>query len=99
MLLHTLLAAALIVLTFIVLIVALARISGQLRAIGGTPTSLLAKLRLGLRAIERETAALAPNATKLNRKLSELTAGLRAVATHLAGTVSGLREQARRPWT
>ena len=41
-------------------------IRGQLDAIGGTPSSYLAKIRFGLRAIETETGHLRPEVTQLN---------------------------------
>ena len=66
MVLLTLLTAALVIVAFLVVAVALIKISNVLRDIGGTPTSLLAKLRLGLRAIEQETGHLTPQAVRLN---------------------------------
>lgn len=59
--------------------VALVKIAGLLEAIGGRGDSYLAKLRLGLRAIERETAALPAAAVPLNRGLGEIAAGLTGV--------------------
>ncbi len=76
-----------------VLVVYLVRIIGVLERIGGTPTSLLAKIRLGVRAIEQETAALAPEATRLNGSLAGIAQGLRAVDDHLAGTVTAALRQ------
>ena len=65
MLLLTLLTAVLVLVFFIILAVALVRISRVLESIGGTPTSFLAKLRFGLRAIEKETSHLNPRCCKL----------------------------------
>jgi len=93
MLLPTTLTAVLVLVVFIVLIVALRKISEVLRSIGGTPVSYLAKLRLGLRAIEAETAHLAPQATKLNQGLAEVAAGLGAVDAHLVGTIAAAQRQ------
>lgn len=87
------LSAALVVLVFLVLAVALVRISGVLRAIGGTPTSFLAKLRLGLRAIDVETAHLEPQVTKLNQSLGRVADGLGSVDRDLAGTVEAMQRQ------
>lgn len=93
MLLLTTLTSALVLLVFVVLAVALVKISNELRAIGGTPTSFLAKLRLGLRAIERETSHLTPQATQLNQSLSQVAAGLKAVDAHLVGTIAAAQKQ------
>lgn len=59
--------------------VALVKIAGALEAIGGRGDSYLAKLRMGLRAIERETSALPAAALPLNRGLGEIAAGLKGV--------------------
>ena len=95
MVLLTLLTAALVIIVFLVVAVALIKISGVLRAIGGTPTSLLAKLRLGLRAIEQETGHLTPQAIRLNEGLSQIAGGLEAVDGHLAGTINAAVRQRR----
>lgn len=95
MVLLTLLTAALVIVAFLVVAVALIKISGVLRAIGGTPTSLLAKLRLGLRAIEQETGHLTPQAIRLNEGLSQIAGGLEAVDGHLAGTINAAVRQRR----
>ena len=76
-----------------VLVVYLVRISRVLERIGGTPTSLLAKIRLGVRAIEQETGALAPEVTQLNEGLTAIAGGLRAVDDQLAGTVAAAAKQ------
>ena len=95
MVLLTLLTAALVIVAFLVVAVALIKISRVLRAIGGTPTSLLAKLRLGLRAIEQETGHLTPQAIRLNEGLSKIAGGLEAVDGHLAGTINAAVRQRR----
>jgi hypothetical protein len=76
-----------------ILVVYLVRIISVLERIGGTPTSLLAKIRLGVRAIEQETAALAPEATRLNESLTGIAQGLRAVDAQLGGTVAAALKQ------
>ena len=59
--------SAIVVLAFLgVVAFYLVLISRLLEAIGGTPTSYLAKLRLGLRAIETETGHLPTQVTQLN---------------------------------
>lgn len=93
MILLTSLTAALVIVFFLVLAVALVRISGMLRSIGGTPTSYLAKLRLGLRAIEQETSHLAPQVTAVNAGLSQIGGGLGAVDQHLVGTIKAVQAQ------
>jgi len=62
----------------------------ELEAIGGSPTSYLAKIRFGLRAIEKETSHLAPEVGKLNSGLGSLDSGLRAVEAELGRVVSNL---------
>lgn len=87
------LSTALVILVFLVLAVALIKISGMLRAIGGTPTSYLAKLRLGLRAIDAETAHLAPQVTRLNEALGQVAEGLQDTDRHLVGTLEAAQRQ------
>ncbi len=66
------------------------RITELLEATGGTPTSYLAKIRLGLRAIEKETAALGPQVTRLNTGLSALSGGLKTLDQNLGAVVEKL---------
>lgn len=87
------LSAALVILVFLVLAVALVKISNRLNEIGGTPTSFLAKLRLGLRAIDTETAHLEPQVSRLNETLGETAEGLAGVERHLAGTLKAAGKQ------
>ena len=89
----TLLSALLVLAFFVVLAYALVRISAVLRSIGGTPTSYLAKLRLGLRAIEKETSHLAPQVLKVNAGLTQIGAGLASVDRHLVGTIAAVVKQ------
>ena len=93
MLLMTVLTSALVLLVFVVLAVTLIKISGELRTIGGTPISFLAKLSLGLRAIERETSHLTPQVVLLNQGLSGVAVGLKAVDGHLIGTIAAAQKQ------
>ena len=66
------------------------RVITQLDDIGGASRSYLAKIRYGLRAIDVETAQLAPQVTALNSGLRALDGGLRAVAGELTLTLAAL---------
>ncbi|MDP9469740.1 MAG: hypothetical protein M3Q71_03605 [Chloroflexota bacterium] len=80
--------SALEVLAFVgALIAFLGRIVSALERIGGSPTSSLAKVSFGVRAIEKETSHLAPQVTQLNQGLIALGGKLTVVDTHL-GTVA-----------
>ncbi|WP_137125076.1 hypothetical protein [Roseomonas sp. HF4] len=68
----------------------LVRIVALLEAIGGTGESYLAKLRLGLRAIEQETSHLPRTAPGINAALASTAEGLTAVRDGLGRVVSGL---------
>lgn len=87
------LTAVLVIAFFLVLAVALVAIGTALRSVGGTPTSYLAKLRLGLRAIEQETSHLAPQVTAVNTGLSQVAGGLEAIDRHLVGTIAAVQRQ------
>lgn len=93
MTLLTLLSAALVLAFFIMLAYALVKIAAALESIGGKPTSYLAKLRLGLRAIERETSHFEPNVTRLNAGLQQIAGGLQSVDKHLAGATDAFVKQ------
>lgn len=93
MVLLTLLTAVLVLVFFIVLATALVHISRALESIGGTPTSFLAKLRLGLRAIEKETSHLTPQVLQVNAGLSQIAAGLGSVDKHLVGAIAAVTRQ------
>jgi hypothetical protein len=86
---------------FVALTIFLRAIDRTLEEIGGpatrfvTPTNYLAKIRLGLRAIERETDALAPYVTKLNTGLSAIRDGLKAIDANLAGLIAAVSRQRR----
>ncbi len=91
----TFLTAALVLIVLLVVAIALIKVSALLRSIGGTPTSYLAKLRLGLRAIESETGHLTPQVVRLNEGLSAIAGGLEAVDGHLIGTINAAVAQPR----
>ena len=88
------------------LFVALARflraIDGELETIGGpatrfvAPANYLAKIRLGVRAIERQTDALAPQVGRLNEGLTAIRDGLRAIDGNLARLIASVSRQDRR---
>ena len=86
------------VIFFGVLALYLFQIATTLEAIGGKPDSFLAKLRLGLRAIEQETSHLPREVTQLNEGLTAVASGLQKVDEHLVGTIEavvGQGEKAR----
>ncbi len=76
-----------------VLVRSLHSIISLLTSIGGNGNSYLAKLRLGLRAIETETGHLPPQLTKLNDGLTKTTEGLKKVDEHLVGTIDAVVKQ------
>lgn len=88
-----LLTAGAVLALVVVLAYYLIKISAVLERIGGTPTSHLARLRLGLRAIERETGHLPERVPKLNRTLGDIAEGLNVVRQHLAGTIEAVKQQ------
>jgi hypothetical protein len=59
------------------------------------PVNYLAKIRLGLRAIEVETAHIVPQATSLNQTLTSIRDGLRAIDASLAGVIANVQKQER----
>lgn len=94
MLTWTILATALAALLFLAVVArALVRIVAALEAIGGNGESLLAKLRLGLRAIERETSHLPAAAPKINEGLKNITGGLVQVDATLGSLYAALNAQ------
>lgn len=76
-----------------VVAIALVRINQALESIGGTGESYLAKLRLGLRAIERETSHLPAAAPALNNDLRSVAGGLEAVDATLGEVHAALLAQ------
>jgi hypothetical protein len=81
---------------FIALVVFLFAIVSELRAVGGSPVSYLAKIRLGLRAIEVQTGHIVPEVTKLNGTLASIRDGLRAVDANLGAVIAGVSRQGGR---
>ena len=78
------LLSCLVALIFLAVVAwALIQINTQLAAIGGTPESFLAKLRLGLRAIEKQTSHLPPMVGEINNVLSSIKGGLPVLASNL----------------
>jgi len=87
---------------FIALALFLRAIDRVLEDIGGPatrfsmPMNYLSKIRLGVRAIEKQTAALGPSVTKLNAGLGAILGGLRAIDPNLAGLIAAVSRQGRR---
>jgi hypothetical protein len=86
---------------FVALALFLRAIDRTLEDIGGpatrfsTPANYLSKIRLGVRAIEKQTDALAPSVTKLNGGLGAVRDGLKAIDSNLAGLLAAVSRQAR----
>ena len=78
---------------FIALAVFLVLILRELEPTGGRTTSFLAKIRLGLRAIEIETGYIPTEVTKLNGGLKQIAGGLTVVDANLARLAAGLQRQ------
>lgn len=95
MILLTILTAILVVVFFLVLAYGLIKISSMLRSIGGAPTSFLAKIRFGLRAIETETGHLTPQVVRLNDGLTQVGAGLKEVDRNLVDVIEAAVKQER----
>ncbi|MEO5511646.1 MAG: hypothetical protein ABIS27_13525 [Longimicrobiales bacterium] len=95
MLLSVIAASAL----FIALAVFLVKISNVLEWVGGKTriygeqASFLSKIRLGVRAIEVQTGALAPQVTTLNAGLSGVRDGMRAIDANLDGVIAAVVRQ------
>lgn len=83
----TILAVLLLV---VVLVFFLFNIINLLTSIGGDGKSYLARLRVGLRAIETETGHLPTEVTRLNESLSQTAEGLKAVDGCLVGTIDAV---------
>ena len=86
---------------FIALALFLRAIDRVLEDIGGpatrfsVPSNYLAKIRLGVRAIERQTDALGPCVTRLNAGLSAILDGLKGIDINLAGLIAAVSRQPR----
>ena len=75
---------------------ALVEIVHLLEEIGGAGDSYLAKLRLGLRAIERETSHLPGAARDINQGLDTTAKGLQGIDETLGGLHAALQAQGAR---
>ena len=64
-----------------------------LTSIGGSGSSYLAKLRIGLRAIETETGHLPTQVTQLNGGLTEIAGGLKVVDEELEASIDAALKQ------
>jgi hypothetical protein len=80
---------------FIALAVFLVLILLELGPVGGTGVSYLAKIRLGLRAIEIETGHIPIEVTRLNGGLAGIRDGLVVVDGNLARLGSAIHRQER----
>ena len=86
---------------FVALALFLRAIALELEAIGGpatrfvAPVNYLSKIRFGVRAIERQTEALAPQVTRLNGRLSAVRDGLKATDDNLAAVIAAVARQER----
>ena len=84
---------------FVALALFLRAIDAELEAIGGpatrfvTPANYLSKIRLGVRAIERQTDALAPQVGRLNEGLSATRDGLKAIDGNLGALIASVSRQ------
>lgn len=84
---------------FIALALYLKAITTELERIGGeekgygVKASYLSKIRMGVRAIEVETAQIAPQVTQLNATLSQVRDGLVVVDNNLAGLITAVTKQ------
>jgi hypothetical protein len=87
---------------FLALALFLVAIARALEDIGGpatrfvAPVNYLSKIRLGVRAIERETDFLAPYVTTLNTGLGAVRDGLRAIDANLTGLIAAVTRQGAR---
>ena len=87
---------------FVALALFLRAIDRTLEEIGGpasrfaAPANYLSKIRLGVRAIEWQTEALAPYVTRLNGGLGAIRDGLKVIDANLAGMIAAVSRQATR---
>lgn len=87
---------------FIALALFLFAITNSLETIGGeakgygAQASFLSKIRLGVRAIETQTGAIAPQVTRLNGTLTSVRDGLIAIDQNLAGVITAVSAQEAR---
>lgn len=93
MVLLTVLTIVLVLALVGALVTYLIKIIAALEAIGGDPDSLLAKVRWGLRAIEKQTDAIGPQVTQLNAGLGAIGEGLGQVESNLSDLGEALERQ------
>lgn len=95
----TLLTIVLVLLLVAVLVIGLVKIIQALESIGGSSRgytarpSLLSKARWGVRAIEKQTAAIGPEVTKLNNGLEALDETLSTLADRFGGLLETVERQ------
>jgi len=86
---------------FVALALFLRAIVSELETIGGpatrfvTPANYLSKIRLGVRAIERQTDGLAPQVVRLNEGFSVTRDGLKAIDGNLGALIASVSRQQR----
>lgn len=84
---------------FIALAIFLVKIASELEQIGGeekgygVKASYLSKIRVGVRAIEVETGAIAPQVTRLNGTLTSIRDGLVVIDKNLDGVIAAVVAQ------
>jgi len=81
---------------FVALAIFLVLILRELEPTGGTTTSFLAKIRLGLRAIEVETGHIPGQVPRLNHGLGQIAEGLGVVDGNLGSLAGALQRQEER---
>jgi hypothetical protein len=86
---------------FVALALFLSAIDRVLEDIGGpasrfsTPVGCLPEIRVGVRAIEKQTDALAPYVTTLNTGLAAIRDGLKAIDENLRDVIIAVSRQPR----
>lgn len=104
MILLTVLTIVLVLLLVAVLVVGLVKIDNTLERIGGGSRgymgdsvgdylSLLSKARWGVRAIETQTSAIAPEVTRLNEGLTAIDGGLAEIRDGVGALVEAVERQ------
>jgi len=93
MVLLTVLTILLVLVLAGALVIYLFKIIHALEAIGGDPDSLLAKVRWGLRAIEKQSDVIGPQVTRLNAGLGAIEQGLGQVEANLSALGEALERQ------
>lgn len=91
-----LLSVAAVAALFVALATFLVLILRELDPAGGTSTSFLAKIRLGLRAIEVETGHIPGQVPRLNNGLTQIADGLGIVDRNLGQLAAALVRQEER---